>query len=187
KTIEKKEYESLKHLDDLIGLDEVKQKIRELIALTELSKYRQQYNLKPQMQSLHMIFKGNPGTGKTTVARVLGQILNEVGVLSSGHVIELDRSHLVSRYQGDIEQRIVQYADEAKGGILFIDEVYSLHQPGDHNDQGKQGIEVLLKVIEDKRDDFICIGAGYVDEVNTFLTRNPGLVSLFEIYMYLEQ
>ncbi|RKD25004.1 hypothetical protein BEP19_03995 [Ammoniphilus oxalaticus] len=183
KKIEKKNYASMQNLDDLIGLEKVKVKIRELVALTEMSKYRQQYNLKPQTQALHMIFKGNPGTGKTTVARLLGQILHEIGVLSKGHVIELDRSHLVSRYQGDIEQRIVQYAEEAKGGILFIDEVYSLHQPGDHNDQGKQGIEVLLKVIEDKRDDFICIGAGYVDRVNQFLGSNPGLLSRFPIHI----
>jgi len=183
KNREKKDYLSLLELENLTGLDRVKLEVRKLLAFTEMSKLRKKHNLKSERQSLHMIFKGNPGTGKTTVARLLGKILHEIGVLSIGHVIELDRSNLTSKYQGEIEQRISEYAEQAKGGILFIDEIYSLHQKGDHGDQGKQGIEVLLKVIEDKRDDFVCIGAGYVDEVNEFLGSNPGLLSRFSIHI----
>lgn len=182
----KKDYMALTELENLIGLDRVKLEVRKLLALTEMSKRRKQYNLSSPLQSFHMIFKGNPGTGKTTVARLLGEILHEVGVLSSGHVIELDRSQLISKYQGEIEQRIVQYVEQAKGGILFIDEIYSLHQEKDSNDQGKHGIEVLLKVMEDKRHDFIFIGAGYTSNVNEFLKSNPGLVSRFPIHIDFE-
>lgn len=178
-----KDVSSLLELENLIGLDQVKLEIRKLTAFTEMTKLRQKYNLKSNKQSLHMIFKGNPGTGKTTVARLLGKILHEIGVLSIGHVIELDRSNLTSKYQGEIEQRINEYAEQAKGGILFIDEIYSLYQRGDHGDQGKQGIEVLLKIIEDKREDFVCIGAGYIGEVNEFLGSNPGLLSRFSIHI----
>ena len=178
-----KDVSSLVELEQLIGLDQVKLEVRKLTAFTEMSKLRQAHNLKSNKQSLHMIFKGNPGTGKTTVARLLGKILNEIGVLSIGHVVELDRSNLTSKYQGEIEQRISEYAEQAKGGVLFIDEIYSLYQKGDHGDQGKQGIEVLLKIIEDKRDDFVCIGAGYIDEVNEFLGSNPGLLSRFSLHI----
>lgn len=181
-----KDISSLLELERLIGLDQVKLEIRKLTAFTEMTKLRSKYNLKSNKQSLHMIFKGNPGTGKTTVARLLGKILHEIGVLSIGHVIELDRSNLTSKYQGEIEQRINDYAEQAKGGILFIDEIYSLYQKGDHGDQGKQGIEVLLKVIEDKRDDFVCIGAGYIDEVNEFLGSNPGLLSRFSLHIHFD-
>lgn len=182
----KRIYQSLNELDKLTGLDNVKQEIRKLVALIEISKLRRKYNYKSKKQSLHMLFKGNPGTGKTTVARMLGKILNEIGVLSIGHVIELDRSNLTSKFQGDIEQRIVDYAKQASGGILFIDEIYSLHHKGDNNDQGKQGIEVLLKVIEDKRDDFVFIGAGYVNEVNEFLGSNPGILSRVAMHIDFE-
>lgn len=178
-----KDVSSLIELEQLIGLDQVKLEVRKLTAFAEMSKLRQAYNLKSNKQSLHMIFKGNPGTGKTTVARLLGKILNEIGVLSIGHVVELDRSNLTSKYQGEIEQRISEYAEQAKGGVLFIDEIYSLYQKGDHGDQGKQGIEVLLKIIEDKRDDFVCIGAGYIDQVNEFLGSNPGLLSRFSLHI----
>lgn len=184
--IKNKDFMGLAELEKLIGLERVKLEVRKLLAFIEVSKLRKQYNLKTSQQTLHMIFKGNPGTGKTTVARLLGSILHEVGVLSSGHVIELDRSNLISKYQGDIEQKMVQYAEQAKGGILFIDEVYSLYQEGDPSDQGRQGVEVLLKVMEDRREDFICIGAGYSNEVNKFLDSNPGILSRFSIHIDFE-
>ena len=184
--LQNKDYVALQELEKLVGLEQVKLEIKKLTAFIEMEKLRSQYNLKSTKQSLHMIFKGNPGTGKTTVARLLGEILNEIGVLSIGHVIELDRSSFTSKYQGETEQKIVDYIEQANGGILFIDEIYSLYQKGDHGDQGKQGTEVLLKAIEDKREDFVCIGAGYTNEVNEFLGSNPGLLSRFSLHIDFE-
>jgi len=177
---------AMEELEKLIGLKAVKDQVKALIAFIEMSKLRQQQGLKSKSHVLHMMFKGNPGTGKTTVARLLGQIFKEIGVLEKGHVIEIDRANLISKYQGEIEQKITQYVAEAQGGILFIDEIYSLYKQGDNNDQGKQGVEVLLKAIEDKGTSFICIGAGYNEEVDTFLSSNPGLPSRFPIQIQFE-
>lgn len=182
----KREYQSLKALNELIGLDKVKGQVNELIALTEISRLRKQHNLGGEKQGLHMIFKGNPGTGKTTVARLLGRIFKEIGVLSSGHVVEIDRSSVVSKYQGEIERKMSEAVDNAVGGILFIDEMYGLFDADKSEDSGKHGINTLLKLVEDRRDEFICIGAGYSDEMDELLGSNPGLKSRFSIHLDFE-
>ncbi|AEO93841.1 gp596 [Bacillus phage G] len=180
---EEKKVSSLESLNKLIGLEKVKEQVQGLIAHEEISKLRASHGLKHQKHTLHMMFKGNPGTGKTTVARLLGEIFKEIGVLSTGHVVEIDRASLVSRYQGDFEERVTEFVNKAKGGILFIDEIYSLFDSGKGDDQSQRGIPVLLKLIEDQREDFICIGAGYTKEVNQFLESNPGLKSRFPVHI----
>jgi len=131
---------------------------------------------------LHMIFKGNPGTGKTTVARILGKAFVSIGLLTKGHLIEVERADLVGEYIGQTAQKTRKMIDEALGGILFIDEAYSLARGGER-DFGKEAIDTLVKAMEDNKDDMILILAGYKDEMEYFLRTNPGLKSRFPIHL----
>ncbi|WP_100330995.1 stage V sporulation protein K [Bacillus xiapuensis] len=165
-------------LDALIGLDDLKQMIREIYAWIFINKKREASGLKPGSQVLHMMFKGNPGTGKTTVARIIGKLFYEMKVLSKGHLIEAERADLVGEYIGHTAQKTRDLIKKAMGGILFIDEAYSLGRGGE-KDFGKEAIDTLVKHMEDKQNEFILILAGYPREMNHFFSLNPGLESRF--------
>lgn len=172
----------LKEMDALIGLTEVKKLVREIYAFIEIQKRRQAEKLLTEPLVLHMIFKGNPGTGKTTVARILGKIFCKMGVLSRGHLIEVERADLVGEYIGHTAQKTREQLKKAYGGILFIDEAYSLARGGE-KDFGKESIDVLVKAMEDHRGELILILAGYQAEMENFLQTNPGLRSRFPIHI----
>lgn len=172
----------LSELDQLIGLPEVKKLVREIYAFVEIQKRRQKAKLVTEPLVLHMIFKGNPGTGKTTVARIIGKVFQEMGVLQRGHIIEVERADLVGEYIGHTAQKTREQLRKAYGGILFIDEAYSLARGGE-KDFGKEAIDCLVKGIEDHRGEVILILAGYQQEMEHFLETNPGLRSRFPIHI----
>lgn len=174
--------ETLKELNELIGLDSVKKLVYELLAFVEIQKRRQQEKLISEPLVLHMIFKGNPGTGKTTVARYLGKIFKQMNVLSKGHLIEAERADLVGEYIGHTAQKTKEQLKKAYGGILFIDEAYSLARGGE-KDFGKEAIDVMVKSMEDHKDNLILILAGYNKEMDDFISTNPGLKSRFPIHI----
>jgi stage V sporulation protein K len=172
--------ELLKEMDRLVELTEIKKIIREYLAFIEIQNLRKKYKLKTQPVVMHMIFKGNPGTGKTTMARIIGKIFKEVGFLNKGEVIEAERSDLVGEYIGHTAQKTKKLIEKALGGVLFIDEAYSLARGGE-KDFGKEAIDTMVKAMEDYKDDLIIILAGYREEMNYFLECNPGLRSRFAI------
>ncbi|MBP2627678.1 MAG: spoVK [Firmicutes bacterium] len=174
--------DTLHELDHLIGLSEVKKIVREIYAFIEIQRRRQQENLNTEPLVLHMIFKGNPGTGKTTVARIMSKFFCEIGVLTRGHLIEVERADLVGEYIGHTAQKTREQLKKAYGGILFIDEAYSLARGGE-KDFGKESIDVLVKAMEDHKNDLILILAGYQKEMVGFLETNPGLHSRFPIHI----
>lgn len=178
----KKVNEILAELEDMIGLTTVKKNVREIEAYVEIQKRRQQKKLISEPQVLHMIFKGNPGTGKTTVARIIGKLFKEIGVLEKGHLVEVERADLVGEYIGHTAQKTREQVKKALGGILFIDEAYSLARGGE-KDFGKEAIDVLVKAMEDYKENVILILAGYRDEMIYFLKCNPGLRSRFPIHI----
>ncbi len=167
-------------MEQLIGLKEMKYLLKEVYAWLYVNKCREENGLKQNTQALHMMFKGNPGTGKTTVARLLGTLFLEMNVLSKGHLIEVERADLVGEYIGHTAQKTRELVKKAKGGILFIDEAYSLARGGE-KDFGKEAIDTLVKAMEDHHKDFILILAGYSDEMEHFLSLNPGLPSRFPL------
>jgi stage V sporulation protein K len=167
-------------LGDLVGMQEMKRMIKEIYAWIYVNKKREEMGLKAGKQALHMMFKGNPGTGKTTVARLIGRLFQKMNVLSKGHLIEAERADLVGEYIGHTAQKTRDLVKKAHGGILFIDEAYSLGRGGE-KDFGKEAIDTLVKHMEDKQHEFILILAGYSREMDYFLTLNPGLHSRFPL------
>ena len=179
--------ELLERLDKLVGLDNIKQSVKSLINLVKVRTLREENNLPNPPLSLHMVFTGNPGTGKTTVARILSELYKEIGVLSKGQLIEVDRGGLVAGFVGQTAIKTKEVVDSALGGILFIDEAYALAPEAyTGNDFGREAIETLLKMMEDHRKDLIVIVAGYSEPMERFITSNPGLESRFNRYFEFE-
>ncbi len=178
------EHTALKEIENelsaLVGMEEMKRTIKEIYAWIYVNKKREEMGLKAGKQALHMMFKGNPGTGKTTVARLIGKLFLKMNVLTKGHLIEAERADLVGEYIGHTAQKTRDLIKKALGGILFIDEAYSLGRGGE-KDFGKEAIDTLVKHMEDKQHEFILILAGYSKEMDYFLSLNPGLHSRFPL------
>ena len=173
-------------LDALIGLASVKQEIKTMAALSQVRFLRQAARLPIPAPTLHMVFTGNPGTGKTTVARILGKIYRALGILASGHVVEVSRADLVAEYEGQTAPKTTKVIKRAFGGILFIDEAYSLISEGQGSDFGQEVINTLLKMMEDHRNQFMVVVAGYPEQMKKFVTSNPGLESRFKKTLVFE-
>ena len=171
------EKSGMEELNELVGLKTVKHDVEELIGLAKVRKMREEKGMKAVPMSLHLVFSGNPGTGKTTVARILGKLYKEIGILSTGQMIETDRSGLVAGYVGQTAIKTQKKIQEAMGGILFIDEAYMLNQKDENF--GQEAIDTILKSMEDHRDEFIVIVAGYTQLMKEFVESNPGLKSRF--------
>jgi len=162
---------------DLIGLAPVKSRIRDIAALLVIDKLRAAHGLAAQSPSLHMCFTGNPGTGKTTVAMRMAQILHRLGYIRKGHLVAVTRDDLVGQYIGHTAPKTREVLKKAMGGVLFIDEAYYLYRPENERDYGQEAIEILLQVMENQRDDLVVILAGYADRMDTFFESNPGMSS----------
>ena len=171
------EKSGMEELHELIGLKTVKHDVEEMVGLAKVRKMREEKGMKQVPVSLHLVFSGNPGTGKTTVARILAKLYKEIGILSTGQLIETDRSGLVAGYVGQTAIKTSQKIEEAMGGVLFIDEAYALNQEGENF--GQEAIDTILKAMEDHRDKFIVIVAGYTELMKSFVESNPGLRSRF--------
>jgi probable Rubsico expression protein CbbX len=170
--------EVLDELDrDLVGLRPVKQRIRDIAALLVIDKLRINLGLQAENPSLHMCFTGNPGTGKTTVAMRMAQILHRLGYVRKGHLVAVTRDDLVGQYIGHTAPKTKEVLKKAMGGVLFIDEAYYLYKPENERDYGAEAIEILLQVMENQRDDLVVILAGYKDRMDTFFQSNPGMSS----------
>lgn len=183
-TLATEDHDYMVELNELIGLSSVKQELESLRNLIKIQKMRAEKGLPNTNMSYHMVFTGNPGTGKTTVARIVAGIYKEIGILRKGHLIETDRSGLVAEYVGQTAPKTNAKIDEAMDGVLFIDEAYTL--VGEGNDFGAEAIATLLKRMEDNRNRLVVILAGYTNEIKEFIESNPGLQSRFNRYIQFE-
>lgn len=175
--------ELLQELDALVGLTKVKDKVHDLIIYQKVQKMRHTYNLHTAKSTLHMAFTGNPGTGKTTVARIVGRIYKQLGLLSKGQFLEVSRTDLIAGYQGQTALKVKKVIEQAKGGVLFIDEAYSITE-NDHADSyGRECLTELTKALENYRDDLVVIVAGYTEPMMNFFESNPGLRSRFNTFI----
>lgn len=176
----------IQELDSLIGLQNIKNHVKDLIYFHQVQKMRENSGFKKANRTLHMAFLGNPGTGKTTVARIVGRMYKAIGLLSKGHFIEASRTDLIAEYQGQTAVKVKRLIERAKGGVLFIDEAYSLTE-NDHSDSyGRESLTELTKALEDYRDDLVVIVAGYTDLMESFFESNPGLKSRFNTFIYFK-
>ncbi|HPF07774.1 MAG TPA: AAA family ATPase [Spirochaetota bacterium] len=178
--------EILKSMDNLVGLDEVKKEIKKLAQSIIIRKEQQKSGIEGAAVATHIVFTGNPGTGKTTVARIIGELFKAIGMLPSGHIVETDRSKLVAQYVGHTAPNVNQFCEKAMGGVLFVDEAYTLAgEEGMKDSFGQEAIDALLKRMEDDRGKFVVIAAGYKDEMDRFISSNPGLKSRFTNFFHL--
>ena len=175
----------LAELDSYIGLKVVKDEVHDLINMVQVYKLREQHDLPTTDMSLHMVFTGNPGTGKTMMARMMARIYRSLGILSKGQLVEVDRSGLVAGYVGQTALKTQKVIEKAMGGVLFIDEAYALNGRSE-NDFGQEAIDTILKAMEDHRDDLVVIVAGYTDLMDKFIHSNPGLESRFNRFLLFE-
>ena len=183
-TLEPENIDDLKsELDEYIGLESVKDEVRDLINMVTVWKLRREHDLPAPDLSLHMVFSGNPGTGKTMIARFMARVYHSLGILSKGQLIEVDRSGLVAGYVGQTAIKTSKVLERAKGGVLFIDEAYTLTSK-EGNDFGYEAVDTILKAMEDNREDLVVIVAGYIDRMEGFIDSNPGLQSRFNKYLH---
>ena len=187
KEINAKSFEELSDdLNSLIGLENVKKEIEDLVAFNKVQQSREKIGLKKTNRTMHMAFLGNPGTGKTTVARIVGNMYRSLGILSKGHFIEATRTDLIAEYQGQTALKVKRLIQKAKGGVLFIDEAYSITENEKSDSYGRECLTELTKALEDYRDDLVVIVAGYDDLMKKFFESNPGLKSRFNYFIEFE-
>lgn len=173
----------LEELNALVGLESVKEKVHDLITYQKIQKLRRENNLYSSKNTLHLAFTGNPGTGKTTVARIVGRIYNQIGLLSKGHFVEVSRTDLIAGYQGQTAIKVKKVIERAKGGVLFIDEAYSITENDNSDSYGRECLTELTKALEDYRENLVVIVAGYTEPMNKFFESNPGLKSRFNTFI----